>query len=722
MMMDIPMTISRSRTTSFVLSLVLVGFLLVGGAVESASAQVFMKTSRIWTIGMANGSPAPAGDVTAGWYPADYNVISNQGFATPASGGSLDLFVRNWENSETGEVIPKVINGPVSSENPDGTVIEDMQSYVRYLQPSITVNGESVTQAQYGKKAPDQLVGTSDQTIESTFGYVIGVEAHRKAFTYSNQYHDDYIVVDVVLTNTSNQTFEDFAIGFDLPMYGTAWGDNPAPNGLSDNNDQWYHYYGAAPSDTQRVFYAYHADDPNAAGDQIANPAMGQQGRLIDKGSHFLAFLHASKEPYTDAANDVNDPIQPRTTYAAKSGQIGIGANARPQQPLSQPSLRFDAMYGAIADRTGRIPSAYPNTHHEINGDNFGSPDYTSFSNYMSSAPPKGPSVGFGPYTFEPGEKIHLVYAYGHQGLGIDGAIEIGRKYFNGTLEAPPGLPDQETGFFPENFRFPSGATQNDIYKDLWYSTVIDSVHEAVEHIEWNMAHDWSVPMTPPPPANLKVTGYPDEARITWEPSGAESDPNFAGYRVMRRKSALDTARFHMVHRVPPEEASDSYQFSDSQIQFGASYYYYVQTGRRIAEDNQDAMPNHRGDIIWSGRTLIPTPLSIEPPRAGTETLDDILVAPNPYNINDPAVRAQGWEGDRGIVFFNLPATVNVDIYTEDGDHVKRLVHDSPVNAGSIHWDMLTKTNQVVSSGVYIAVFTKPGDGQVAYRKFVVAR
>lgn len=699
----------------------IVSLLLMGGTAQLTQAQVFIKSSRVWSIAMGNGSPAAAGSVTSGWLPNDYNIVYNQGYATPATGGSLDLFVRNWTHPETGEVIEKVIAGPVSKQNPEGTIINPIKSYVRYLQPLNTVNDEEVTQAQYGEPGSKKLVGTSAQTVESTFGYVIGVEAHRKAFTFSNQNHDDYIVVDVVFTNKSDQTLEDFAIGFDVPSYGTSWGSNPNPAGLSSSNNRWYHYYGATPTDTQRVFYDYHADDPKATGDQMANPAMGQQGRLVDKGAQFVGFLHVSKTPYTDPANDVDDPIQPRTTYAAKSGLIGIGTNARAKQPLSQPSTRFDAMYGAIADKNGRIPGSYEGTHHEVNGDNFSSADFTAFSDYMSIHPPKGPSVGIGPYTLEPGEKVHLVYVWGHQGLGVDGAVEIGKKYYNGTLEPPSGLPNPQTGFFPENFSFPSGATQNDINKDLWYSTVIDSVHEAVYAARWNFAHNWSVPAAPPPPQNFSVKGYPDEARITWEASGAEENPNFAGYRVMRRKSALDTARFHMVKRIPAAETSDSYTFSDKAIQFGASYYYYVQTGYRIPEDDPNAMPKNRGKIVWSGRTLVPTPVSIEPPRGGSETLDDVIVAPNPYNINAPTVRAQGWEDDRGIVFFNLPSTVEIDIYTEDGDHVQHLIHDSSVKAGSVRWDMLTKSNQVISSGVYIAVFTK-SSGQVAYRKFVVAR
>ena len=103
--------------------------------------------------------------------------------------------------------------------------------------------------------------------------------------------------------------------------------------------------------------------------------------------------------------------------------------------------------------------------------------------------------------------------------------------------------------------------------------------------------------------------------------------------------------------------------------------------------------------------------------------MPDIRIAPNPYNINDPLVRQKYVSSDyRGIEFYNLPDVVTIRIYTENGDLIKKLNNDSPViKDGNLRWDMLTDNQQVISSGVYIAVFQKP-NGEISYQKFIVIR
>ena len=98
-----------------------------------------------------------------------------------------------------------------------------------------------------------------------------------------------------------------------------------------------------------------------------------------------------------------------------------------------------------------------------------------------------------------------------------------------------------------------------------------------------------------------------------------------------------------------------------------------------------------------------------------------IRIVPNPYNINDPLLEEQGWTDKRGIQFFNLPSKVNIKIFTENGDLLQTIDHDSPVRSGYVLWDMITRNQQVSSSGVYIAVFTKPS-GEISYQKFLVVR
>lgn len=701
--------------------------LIVGGVVGSLNATntVFVKVGRYWVNVTDDGSASEA-SLTAGWFPADFNVTGNAtSDGSCSGGGNLDLMVTNYVDSE-GATLQKVINSSVSKVNPDGTVITPLSSSVRYGLSADSVNEVDVAALPYGEVAPDKMIGTSEQVVDNTYEYAIGVQAHRRVFAWSQPNHNNYVVVDVTFTNTGDQTLNNFTVNLELAEmdYRYANGSNPSPSGLGTDSYRWRHYYGALPSDSQRVFYSYHADDPTSSGDNMGNPALDQEGRLINADAQFYGFLHVSETPFTNSADDVDDPLEPKTTYTAKGDFLGPSENNRTGLPLDASGvLWFDAtVLGTVADNHP-MPGIPAGTHHEINNDEYGNPDFQAFSSYITTSTYNGGMYsGIGPYpTFAPGESIHIIYVVGSAGLSLPMAKEVGKKYIDGTLQSPPNLPDTQKGYLPSNFEFPPDATAMDKVKDLWVSTIIDSVHKTMYNARWNYAHNWNVPMAPPPPTSFSVKGYPDNATIRWSDPEAEALSNFAGYRILRKKSNLDTSFYQIIHTTTQDDKAAMHTYEDSGVQFGASYYYYVQALSKVDANAPNALPNLRGQLIPSGRLYVATPESIEPPRGGTETLSDIIIAPNPYNIDDPKVQAQGWVDFRGIVFFNLPGYCEIDIYTEDGDLVKHIVHDSPVRAGSYYWDMLTDSQQVISSGVYIAAFTDK-DGGVAYRKFGVVR
>jgi hypothetical protein len=94
----------------------------------------------------------------------------------------------------------------------------------------------------------------------------------------------------------------------------------------------------------------------------------------------------------------------------------------------------------------------------------------------------------------------------------------------------------------------------------------------------------------------------------------------------------------------------------------------------------------------------------------------DVYVYPNPYRI-DAGYRSIGYEGRldtyrsddrvRAIHFANLPAKCTISIYSLDGDLLKRIYHDKdPSDPQSAHnqWDLITRNNQAVVSGLYYYV------------------
>lgn len=684
----------------------------------SAQEVEVIKVGRFWAEQTDDGSLGPV-DFSDGWWPADYNVMGNETNIGSATTGIVYLLTTDWDTPDGG-TFSKVVCGLQSPYNSAGTIIEPQQSYVRYGYPSTMVNEKEYQGTAIGEVDPSKMVGSSDQVLSVTNEFAIGVQAERKVYAWSQQNHDDYVINDITFTNVSGNTLTDFYISVSMGTadYVQAWGNQPEPGDVGPNF-RWAHYYGAAPGDSQRVFYTYHADDPRVSGDNMGNPAFDQQGRLISIRDEFFGFLHVSENPYTDSANDIDDPLQPKVTFRAYAPKIGI------PEPRSRYGVSidngdwYDAVSGGAASPAD--PDAPSGTFHQIGTDEMGSDDFTAIGNGLGySGTARNEFATVGPYTFNDGEKIHLVYAVGVAGLGIRKATEIGEKMVAGELQPPPNLPDPNTGYFPSNFVFPSGASQQDVTKDLWLSTGIDSIQKTMFHARWNYEHNYQVPGAPPPPA-MEVKGFPDNATITWSDADAEAMSNFAGYRILRRKSKLDTALYRVVHTTGPGEKSEQHTFEDTNVQFGASYTYYIQAAVTVDANDMDALPSVRGKKLWSSRVFIPTPESIEPPRGGSETLTDIQIAPNPYNINDPKVQAQGWTDYRGLIFFNLPAYCEINIYTEDGDHVQKIIHDSPVKAGSYRWDMITESDQVIASGVYIATFTDKNGG-VTFRKFVVAR
>ena len=685
-------------------------FIFNGLALELANAQertaAFVKVGRYWHVVYDESWQAEA-SVSSGWFPADYNVTTeSEGMAS--GGYAIELMMRGWNDIE------KPIFANISVENPLGTVIEPLKSYVRYDFPENSVNFEDVRQSPFGDTNPSGLIGTSDQTLTVTSKYACDVEKKRKILAWSQQNHDNYSIVDMEFTNVGNVTHNEFYIYMQqrANTAGYANGDNPS---VDEPDDQaWWHYFGGRETemDSARIFYRYSADDPRIDGDDMGWPVVSQNGRLLRGESQFYAILHASKESYTDPANDVNDPIQPRITH---TGQVTGGHKMNIDAPNE---WDFNLGPTAEAQPMDNIP---PGTKHRINNDEQGSPDWTNLGDgyfHGAQATYVAHIALIGPYTFKPGESIHVVYCAGTAGLSLPVCKEIGAKWYNNSCEAPPNLPNPTTGFFPENFAYPVGATQNDINKDLWVSTAIDSVHQTVRRAKWNFEHNFQVPQAPPPP-NVSITGYPEFTEVKWSCPAVESMDNFAGYRIMRRVSNLDTAFFEIIHTTT--EKANEHIYKDTAVKFGASYYYYVQSAVKVAENDMNALPEQRGKRLWSGRMWLPTPQWVEPPHFSTDDMTQIRIVPNPYNINDPLLEGYGWPDFRGIMFFNVPGKVTIKIFTEDGDLVQTVEHDSPVLAGSLRWDMLTSSQQVISSGVYIAVF-EDDNGGTSFQKFVVVR
>ena len=668
---------------------------------------------------------------SSGWFPADYNCQGLDCSYSPSFGPN-NLAAINWYgvgtegDNEVWKVWPKATFSPYTSSYEVGDiVIQPMTNYVRWQLPENYANGENVqVQNIWGTPNASNMIGTSDQVVEVVTENIHGINIHRKIFAWSQENHDDYVITDFTITNNSDSTLNDFYLSMRHVFHGIARsaGGNPEiPSGQRPSRLPWGHYYGAKPEDTLRIYYEYSADDPELTGDQMGSPVYTQDGRLSGSDIHFFTVLHASGEPYIDPNDDVDDPIQPTVTGHYNHERVTYSPS--PGEPPG--SSGYDVIAG-LAFTDQEIEGQYEGTHHRQNNDEQGDPDYTNLGNgFDKSVTWNSRNASFGPYeSFEPGESIHVIYATGICGLGLKKAKEIGKKWLNDTLDEPPGLPNAQTGYFPENFAFPTDATGKDKTKDRWISTVIDSVHQAASRAKWNFEHDWQVPMAPPP-TNQSITGTGAGIEIGWSNPDAEDLDNFDGYRIMRSIGYSDTIFFEEVLRTDAADKQEEHHWTDPSVRFGATYYYYVQVGVKVDENDMNAHPKIRGKTLWSGRMWSTTYNPVESERLSQSDLDKIRIVPNPYNLKDPLWPAYGPkdpDDPRRIMFFNLPDECTIKIFTENLDLVKTIEHDVfPVSTGFEWWDMLTTNQQAIASGVYIVVFQTP-DGKVSYQKLLVAR
>jgi len=682
--------------------------------------KALIKMGHVWCGVTANGNKGSF-DYRAGFFPNDYDILGIRGQGQDAwVGAGFRLATTHWiDPIDTLHAV--AIYGPVNEFMPVGKVVVPLTNSIRYRFPNEVVDFQQASLEDFGTYDPAQFGAvTCDQMVEVTTENILGVQLHRKVLAWSQNFNDDYLIVDVVFTNVSNDTLTDFSINIESNGVNTfrSNGSNPAPAAGErfDPAITWQHYYGGRVGDSLRVFYEYSADNPDVSGDNMGAPATSQAGRLLNAKLVWYSILHASAEPYDNEMHDVDDFLQPKITYIGKSNLIPYN-----DQGDEFGDKNYWAIRGAYSDFFPMSGETWPGTHHGGNSDEQGSADYASHPAGTHQGNDSKMWSTFGPYTFAPDQKIHLVYASGYSGLSLEMALTVGKHWLNGTLEDPAGIPNPRTGFFPENFIFPSDATEMDQRKDRWLSTGIDSVMQSAFRAKWNYDHDYQIPQAPPPPENIEITGLGTGVEIRWTDPAAEAMPTFAGYRIMRRISNRDTVFYDEIYSSGPEDKTSEHLYADKNVLIGAQYYYYLQAKAKIAADDLTADPTTRGKIIYSGRVLHPNIFWINPPHFSQDDLAEIRIVPNPYNINDPLLVEHGFTDQRAIQFFNLPGQVTIKIFTENGDLVQTIEHNSPVSSGYENWDMITRNQQVISSGVYIVTFQKP-TGELSYQKFLVVR
>jgi hypothetical protein len=284
-----------------------------------------------------------------------------------------------------------------------------------------------------------------------------------------------------------------------------------------------------------------------------------------------------------------------------------------------------------------------------------------------------------------------------------------------------------------------NAATAQQIYNGLSgeESTVPDCEGELVDSVVVHWVAD-----TPPPPPNQSITTGDGFVRIEWDdysetvPDPLTNQRDFYGYQVWKavgwtRESSeprdqdwqliLDIDRgqggAELAEYDTGLDGVGKYAFTDTLVKNGFAYWYSV-TAYDSTYSEETGTVYHFGKYSQVKQLVFPN-------SDVHSDLDDVKVVPNPYVKHDFISR---WNlapdetdptGEK-ICFQNLPRDAIVRIYSLGGELVKTLYVDAEETGGDACWNLISRNNQIVVSGVYLYHIDSPVGEKIG--KFVIVK
>ena len=636
----------------------------------------------------------------------------------------LHLGVKDWYDENDNYIPYRIANVTTGTfneaqvimpvPNEDGSTIK---KYMRYDPPAVTVDGvlnDDALLRRVDEVAPDKIPGTADVMVESYCNTWTGISIRQKVYGWSQKYHDDYAIYDFTFIHTGNTDLDE---EIELPEDSLT---NVYFMGVirANNDELFFDKYGYTPGDSIRIMYSYFSRSAGADYDNTGrpHPETGYMERPYWKGRTWLHVDQSVHDP-------TDNVVQPHMTGVGNPQWLFSKVDASSNSDENIETL-YKVMERGFEWYNGvpiyEPPDAYANTYHSVSMGDRG----MKFNEELGFGG-RGQNYGaVGPYYLAPGDSFRVVWADVAATLSPEKNYQVSTAWKAGTAADTW----DDYGSIPDNLpiqyqNYPDLApTENDVARDAWYYTGQDSMFSNAYNAQWNLQNGYDIPTGPPPPAVFEVNSQPDRISLTWEPSPGG---NVQGYRIYRAEGD-NNARMSgneligTWSRIADVDAGTR-SYDDATAERGQSYYYYI-TAYDDGSGNTGVDGKDRG-VLESGKYLTRTNHPASLTRAPGESLADIRVVPNPFNIS--AVEMQYTGEPNKIIFMELPPQCTITIYTVTGDLVKVIEHTD--GSGDEPWgdifeeQQVTQSGQVVVSGVYIAHIETP-DGQSKTVKFAIVR
>jgi hypothetical protein len=618
----------------------------------------------------------------------------------------------NWRDA-TGTVYPhKVVHcGPRVQglgEGPDGGFFPVKFELVsKFEAPTLTVDGVASV---YRTDEIERIDPTmkADRMIFSVVNTSLGITMTKKIMAFSQGFHDSYIVHDYEFKNTGNTNYDDV---IELPsqtvdslyfffQYRNAISKdacivlgNSSRWGINTMNDARVIGRTLPDNDTSgaglRCQFSWHGKYQswtrydNLGGPIFDNPYYDKAdtiGRLGAAQFVGVVTLHADRS----ATDSTDDPAQPRTTsykgsddpLNSRNDQYSVAGMNNEYAWMREGNVWPPHAY--VVEPLGKAKFVEPTADPSL-----GTSGGWSFAQ------------GYGPYRLVPGQKVRIVFAEAAGGLSREKQVSVGRRFKSGAINAR--------------------AKNDSVF------TGRDSLFQTFRRAIANYNAGYNIPQAPLPPKSVTITSGGDKITIAWELYD-DNDPNLAGFRVYRTIGRFDADTVKLLYTAGRTER----KFDDTTAIRGSAYYYHV-----IAYGNPSSNPGGGGTpagvSLTSNRVYSQTydPAFLKRaagPQITSGALPKFAVVPNPFIIEaSPSLRAgPGTTNENRIYFFDIPGYCTIKIYTELGELIKTINHSD--GSGDASWDCITSSDQLVVSGIYIAVIEDAKSGGRAIAQFAVIR
>jgi hypothetical protein len=638
-------------------------------------------------------------DPTGEW-PQDHYRYANIVFYNSG------IMVGKWVDSTGVEHNKEEFFYPVSYNDTDPYGIKE---YRRSEPPEVWVFAEGQMQLssrRFNGEVDPNL--PSDEMIEVHYKAQPGFDVLKRSYSYSNPDHNDYVIhycrylctfdwdQDPQVDTDVNQTIEDvyFVIGY---SFQTAEGTYITySQWYEEGKDDWatYETYDSQEVPGGRplqISYGWDGDHPEISAfegeggpefDDTGDPrfAMGSGGSIAMPSGEFVSYsyagfaaLHVDTSP-ADHSDNVDQPVS-------------IIANISIYNVWDSDFPGFATIWDWAASGSKQTVE-----------------DQAGWPDDASDQEDEYPFQAFGPFNFNLGDSVVIVYAVGVNGISSQLAIEKGLEW-------------------RDWYRGVEGATFDDAAKNDLLATGKDSLFTTLDRAYYAFSNGFDIP-DPLPSPDLTVTSGPNVVYLEWEdlsevPDFDTGSPDLNHYSIYRKLGGflvdnyqeINAEGTHLVWEKITDVPADQTTYTDSAVVRGEAYHYAV-----TAVDN-DGLESS----VYANRSELPA-FAFQP---GEPTASKVRIVPNPFIVTGDEYNFTGAGQENRLLFANLPPYCTLRIFTVTGDLIKTIDHQT--GSADANWDQVTESNQLVVSGVYILqvdnaqdIDKKPIPGSI--EKFVIVR